>query len=63
MIKKAATDNISFRAAVRTVARAARRKAFRKGLPVAITKNGKVVFVYKDKSETTSDSSINVNTK
>lgn len=63
MIKNAATDIISFRAAVRTVSRAARRKAFRKGLPVAITKNGKVVFVYKDKSETTSDLSINVNIK
>lgn len=60
MKKQAATDIVSFKAAVRTIARAARRKAFRKGLPVAITKNGKVVFVYKDKSEATSDLSINI---
>jgi hypothetical protein len=49
---------ISFKAAVRTAARAARRRAFRKGLPVAISKNGKVVFVYKDKSEVAASSSL-----
>lgn len=46
---------ISFKAAVRTAAKAARRKAFRKGLPVAISKNGKVVFIYKDKREVLAD--------
>ncbi|BDA79213.1 hypothetical protein LPTSP3_g21430 [Leptospira kobayashii] len=30
---------------------AARRKAFKKNLPVAILKDGNVVLVYKDKSE------------
>lgn len=46
-----ATDLNSFRAAIRTAARVARTRAFRKGLPVAISKNGKVVFVYKDNRE------------
>ena len=41
----------SLRAAIRTAARVARRRAFRKGLPVAISKNGRVLFVYKDNRE------------
>ncbi|HKO81523.1 MAG TPA: hypothetical protein VJU78_14060 [Chitinophagaceae bacterium] len=51
MKKDSVTNLSSFRAAIRTAARAARRKAFRKGQPVAISRNGKVVFVYKNKRE------------
>ena len=60
------TDILSFKAAIKTVSKAARRKAFRKGLPVAISKNGKVVFVFKDKREvaaTNISSIINVKKK
>lgn len=39
----------SFRAAIKTASKAARRKAFRKGLPVAISRNGQIVLVYKDR--------------
>ncbi len=45
----------SFRAAIRTAAIVARRRAFRKGLPVAISRNGKVVFVYKNSEEVTAN--------
>ena len=45
------TDLTSLRDAIRTAARVARRRAFRKGLPVAISKNGRVLFVYKDNRE------------
>ena len=61
MKKGTDTDISSFREAVKTVATAARKKAFRKGLPVAISKNGKVVFVYKDKKEVIADSFPGVN--
>lgn len=57
------TDILSFKAAIRTVSKAARRNAFRKGLPVAISKNGKVVFVYKDKLEVAATSSSIINAK
>lgn len=57
MKNSSATDISSFRSAIRTAARAARRRAFRRGFPVAISKNGKVVFVYKDKREVTANSS------
>lgn len=51
-MKNGSTTHLSsFRAAIRTAARAARRKAFRKGQPVAISKDGKVVFVYKNNQE------------
>ena len=63
-MKNGTVTNISsFRAAVRTAARVARRRAFRKGLPVAISKNGKVVFVYKNKEEVTANSSANAKSK
>ncbi len=45
------SDLTSLRVAIRTAARVARRRAFRKGLPVAISKNGRVLFVYKDNRE------------
>jgi len=51
MKTKAGNSAITFRAAIRGAASAARRKAFRNNMPVAITKNGKVVFIYKDKRE------------
>jgi DNA integrity scanning protein DisA with diadenylate cyclase activity len=51
MKNKSTTDLISFRAAIRTAARVARRRAFRKGLPIAISRNGKVILIYKDNSE------------
>jgi hypothetical protein len=54
---------ISLRAAIRTAAKVARRRAFRKGLPVAISRNGKVVFVYKDKREVAAGSSSIVKSK
>lgn len=63
MRKELSTDITSFRAAIRTAARVARRRAFRKGLPVAISKNGKVVFVFKDKSEIIANSSIIIKSK
>ncbi|MDZ4809675.1 MAG: hypothetical protein SGI96_15615 [Bacteroidota bacterium] len=50
-MKNESTNLSSFRAAIRSAARVARRRAFRKGLPVAISKNGNVVFVYKDNRE------------
>lgn len=40
-----------FKAAIRGAAKAARSKAFRKNLPVAISKDGAVYLVYKDKRE------------
>ncbi len=57
------TDISSFRNAIRTAARVARRRAFRKGLPVAISKNGKVVFVYKNNHEEIANSSAIVKSK
>ncbi len=51
MKTKTGNSAMTFRAAIRGAARAARRKAFRNNMPVAITKNGKVVFIYKDKRE------------
>jgi DNA integrity scanning protein DisA with diadenylate cyclase activity len=63
MKNKSTTDLISFRAAIRTAARVARRRAFRKGFPVAISKNGKVVFVYKDNREVIANSSVIVKSK
>jgi hypothetical protein len=51
MKKKSTTELISFRTVIRTAARVARRRAFSKGFPVAISKNGKVVLIYKDKRE------------
>ena len=51
MKKNSITHLSSFRAALRTAARAARRKAFRKGQPIAISRNGKVVFIYKNNQE------------
>jgi hypothetical protein len=54
---------VSFRAAIRTAAGVARRRAFRKGLPVAISRNGKVIFVYKDKREVAAGSSSIVKSK
>jgi DNA integrity scanning protein DisA with diadenylate cyclase activity len=50
------TEISSFRTAIRTAARVARRRAFRKNLPVAISRNGKVVFVYKNNEEVTANS-------
>jgi len=41
----------TLRAALRTASKAARLKAFRKGLPVAVSRGGKVVFIYKDNKE------------
>lgn len=63
MKKETTADILSFRAVVRTAARAARRRAFRKGFPVAISKNGKVLFVYKDKREEKADLSFKINFK
>jgi len=51
MKSKSSGSIASFRASIRTAARSARRKAFRKGLPVAISKNGKVIFVYRNNKE------------
>lgn len=63
-MKSHSGENISsFRAALRTAARAARRKAFRKGLPIAISKNGKVFFVYKDRREVPLSKSAKINAK
>ena len=45
------TDISSLRAAIRTAAKVARRRAFRKGLPIAISRDGKVILIYKDKRE------------
>ncbi len=50
-MKDATANKPTLRASLRTASRAARRKAFRKGLPIAVSKNGKVVFVYKDNRE------------
>ena len=56
-MKNGSAKNISsFRTAIRTAAKVARRKAFRKGLPVAISRNGKIIFVYKDNREVTAES-------
>jgi hypothetical protein len=63
MKKRLGADITSFRVAIRTAARVARRKAFRKGLPVAISRNGKVVFVYKDNSEITDNSPTTIKSK
>jgi hypothetical protein len=63
MKKGSTADIISFRAAIRTAAKVARRRAFRKGLPVAISRNGKVIFVYKDKREASAGSSSIVKSK
>ncbi len=62
-MERRSNNRISFKAAVKTVAQSARRSAFRKGLPVAISKDGKVVLVYKDNREEAADFSINTNTK
>lgn len=43
-----ANERKSLKNALRTVARSARRQAFRKGLPIAVTRDQKVVFIYKD---------------
>lgn len=40
-----------FKSALRGAAKAARRKAFRKNMPVAISKDGAVYLIYKDKRE------------
>ena len=51
-MKKDLTTNIaSFRASSKTAAKVARMRAFRKGLPVAISRDGKVFLVYKDNTE------------
>lgn len=50
-MKKASTHTLTFRGAVKTAARSARLRAFRRGLPVAISRNGKVVLIYKNKRE------------
>ena len=63
-MEKTLPKNISLlQQAIRTAARAARRKAFRKGLPVAVSKNGKVVNIYKDKTEVTIDQTVSENGK
>ncbi len=54
-MERRSNNRISFKAAVKTVAQSARRSAFRKGLPVAISKDGKVVLVYKDNREEAAD--------
>jgi len=51
-MKNGSANSISsFRAAIRSAARAARKKAFRKGMPIAISRNGKVFIIYKDNTE------------
>ncbi len=51
-MKKTTTSELSsFRAAIKTATKAARQKSFRKGFPVAVSKNGKVVLIYKDNRE------------
>jgi hypothetical protein len=51
-MKNTAANNLSsLRSAVRSASIAARRKAFRKGLPVGVSKNGKIFLLYKDKKE------------
>ena len=40
-----------FKMVIRGAAKAARRKAFKKNLPVAISKDGEVFLVYKDNRE------------
>jgi len=63
-MKRHPRENISsFRVALRTAARAARRKAFRKGFPIAISKNGKVFFVFKDNREVPLSKSRKINAK
>jgi hypothetical protein len=62
-MKNGKTHISSFRTAIRTAARVARRRAFRKGLPVAISRNGKVFFVYKDKREVIAPLSASVKSK
>ena len=42
--------NISFREAIAGAGTSARKKAFRKKLPVAISENGKTILVYPDGS-------------
>lgn len=61
MKKNPGNSLTSFRAALRSAARAARRTAFRKGKPIAVSKDGKVLIVYKDKKEVefSSDKDIN----
>lgn len=51
MKSSSATHSTTLKAAIRTAAKSARLKAFRKGLPVAISRNGKVFFVYKGNKE------------
>jgi len=63
MKKGSSADVSSFRAVLRTAAKAARRKAFRKGLPIAVSKNGKVIFIYKGNREVIADSSAVRNSK
>ena len=41
----------TFKSAIAGLSRAARRKAFRNNQPVAVTKNGKVVLIYKNNKE------------
>ena len=50
-MKNVSVNKPTLRTALKTAARAARRKAFRKGFPVAVSRNGKVVFIYKDNTE------------
>jgi len=50
---------MSLRDALRTASKSARRKAFKKGLPVAISKNGQIFFVYKNREEKIAPSSTN----
>lgn len=50
-MKSASIHKSTLRNALKTAALAARRKAFRKGYPVAISRNGKVIFIYKDNTE------------
>lgn len=40
--------NISFNHAIAGAAASARKKAFRKRLPVAISENGKTILIYPD---------------
>lgn len=40
---------ISIKEVLKGATKVARRRAFRNNLPVAVSKNGNVVYIYKDK--------------
>ncbi len=63
MKQRATTHRPYLQNAIRIAARGARRKAFNRGFPVAVSKKGKVVLIYKDNREVNAYPSSTINSK